>query len=70
MPNRKMIKNAVGASLYSMQIYPPLFFTAVKLDVPFEKWAMMEVSDFDVLPMKWKPIHYLVDCTLYFFTKV
>ncbi len=50
MPKRKEIKNALGSDLYSMQIYPPLFFTAVKLDVPFEKWAMMEVSDFDAIP--------------------
>jgi AraC family transcriptional regulator len=50
MPKRKEIKNTLGANLYSIQIYPPLFFTAVKLDVPFEKWATMEVSDFSAIP--------------------
>jgi AraC family transcriptional regulator len=50
MPRRKEIANNVGTELYSMQIYPPLFFSSFNPDAEFEKWAAIEVKDFDQVP--------------------
>jgi len=50
MPRRKEIKNAVGADLYSMQVYPPMFYANFNINNTFEKWAAIEVSGFDYVP--------------------
>jgi AraC family transcriptional regulator len=50
MPGRKEIKNKSGPELYSMQIYPPLFFNNFSPDTEFEKWAAVEVKSFDNIP--------------------
>ena len=51
MPRRKEIKNILTADLFSMQVYPPAFdFSFSNLNAPFEKWAAVEVSDFDTFP--------------------
>lgn len=50
MPHRKAITNAVGINLYSMQLYAPEFFKQFNPHAPFEKWAAVEVSDFDNIP--------------------
>ena len=50
MPRRKEIKNNIGTELFSMQIYAPLFFDKFDPTSEFEKWATMEVSDFDTVP--------------------
>jgi AraC family transcriptional regulator len=50
MPKRKEINNNVGTELYSMQIYPPLFFDNFNPNSEFEKWATVEVTDFDKVP--------------------
>jgi AraC family transcriptional regulator len=50
MPRRKEITNNIGSELYSMQIYEPLFFNHFDPDKEFEKWAAVEVSDFDTVP--------------------
>lgn len=50
MPNRKAITNAVGAELYSLQIYTPEFFKPFNPTASFEKWAAVEVADFDTIP--------------------
>jgi len=50
MPERKEIHNIMGTNLYSMQIYPPLFFSNFNADRAFEKWAAIEVSDFENMP--------------------
>jgi len=51
MPRRKEITNASGSDLYSLQQYDSSFdFTSFDLQAPFEKWAAVEVSGFDVLP--------------------
>jgi AraC family transcriptional regulator len=51
MPLRNTIKNRVNADFISLQFYP---FDLVKGDfketTPFEKWAVVEVSDFDHVP--------------------
>lgn len=50
MPKRNVIQNNIGTELYSMQIYPPLFFTNFNPNAEFEKWATIEVSDFESIP--------------------
>lgn len=50
MSRRKEIQNNIGTELYSMQIYPPSFFNSFSLDAEFEKWATIEVTDFEQVP--------------------
>ncbi len=50
MPVRNAIENIVGPDLYSVQTYPPLFFERFDVNTNFEKWAAMEVSNFDSIP--------------------
>jgi AraC family transcriptional regulator len=51
MPRRKEITNNLTADLISIQIYPPLFdFTFSNLNIEFEKWAAVEVTNFDSVP--------------------
>ena len=50
MPRRKEIQNNIGTDMYSMQIYPPLFFNNFDPKKEFEKWATIEVTSFDVIP--------------------
>ncbi len=50
MPGRKEIQNSIGLELYSVQIYKPLFFDNFNPNTEFEKWATIEVSDFDTVP--------------------
>ena len=51
MPMRKEIKNSVNANLFSIEIYDrSLDFTDFNLDTEFEKWAAVEVSNFDTIP--------------------
>lgn len=50
MPHRKEIQNALSSDLYSMQVYPPLFFERFNPSAAFEKRAALEVRDFDAVP--------------------
>jgi AraC family transcriptional regulator len=50
MPRRKEIQNCIGTDLYSMQVYDPLHFTTFDPNNLFEKWATIEVTDFDTIP--------------------
>lgn len=50
MPRRKEIAHGVGHELYSVQLYPELFFKNVDPHATFEKWAAMEVSDGSAIP--------------------
>jgi AraC family transcriptional regulator len=56
MPRRKEIQNNIGTELYSMQIYPPLFFENFNPDTAFEKWAVVEVTDFDAIPTEMESV--------------
>jgi AraC family transcriptional regulator len=51
MPRRKEIVRAVGNDLYALQVYPASFdfkiFSPIEV---FEKWATVEVSDYEVIP--------------------
>jgi len=51
MPRRKEIANPVTTNLFSMQVYPVGFnFKQFDINATFEKWAAVEVSDFEVVP--------------------
>ena len=51
MPRRREIKNNLTADLVSMQVYnQPLDFSNFNPHQEFEKWAAVEVSDFDGVP--------------------
>ncbi|MCU0438501.1 MAG: GyrI-like domain-containing protein [Raineya sp.] len=50
MPQRHAITNALSKDLISMQIYPVNYFTDFKPANPFEKWAAVEVADFESVP--------------------
>jgi len=50
MPMRKEIKNIIGNELYSMQAYSQTYFNDFNPNTEFEKWACMEVTDFDSIP--------------------
>jgi AraC family transcriptional regulator len=50
-PRRKEIKNSINSDLYSVEIYPDTkFFKEFNPKIEFEKWAAIEVSDFDSIP--------------------
>lgn len=51
MPRRKEILNKVGADLFSIQIYDrSLIFDNFNDTTEFEKWAAVEVSNYDSIP--------------------
>jgi AraC family transcriptional regulator len=51
MPRRKEIENNISTELISLQAYPPSFdFSFTNLTIPFDKWAAVEVADFDIIP--------------------
>ena len=50
MLHRKEISNNVGTDLYSMQLYTPSFFDNFNPQATFEKWATIEVTDFNDIP--------------------
>jgi AraC family transcriptional regulator len=49
IPRRKEIKN-VDSNLFSLQIYHPNFFKKFDPAAEFEKWALVEVDDFTMIP--------------------
>ena len=50
VPRRREIVNNLTANLISMQVYKPKHFADFKPTNEFEKWATVEVSDFDHVP--------------------
>jgi AraC family transcriptional regulator len=51
MPLRKEIKNKLSSDLFSLQVYPPSFdFKNFNPNASFEKWALVEVTDFNTIP--------------------
>jgi AraC family transcriptional regulator len=51
MQRRKEIRNNVSSDLFSMQVYDPsLDFEKFNSDTLFEKWAAVEVPDFNNIP--------------------
>jgi len=50
MPHRKQIKDNVGVELFSIEVYPEGFFESFDPAKKFEKWAAVEVADFENIP--------------------
>jgi AraC family transcriptional regulator len=51
MSRRKEISNKLTSELISLQVYPRSFnFKDFNPDIEFEKWAAVEVPDFDKVP--------------------
>jgi AraC family transcriptional regulator len=51
MPERKEIKNSVSTDLFNLQVYPDSYsFKQFNYGAEFEKWAAVEVSDFNEIP--------------------
>jgi AraC family transcriptional regulator len=51
MSRRKEISNSLNTNLYSIEIYDRSHdFNDFNLDTEFEKWAAIEVSNFDIIP--------------------
>ncbi|WJS96886.1 GyrI-like domain-containing protein [Flavobacterium johnsoniae] len=50
MPKKKEIKNTINANLYSLEVYPEHYFDNFNPSDNFQKWAAVEVSDFEDLP--------------------
>lgn len=50
MPRREEIRNSLGTDLYSVEVYSPLFWEKFSADTEFEKWAAIEVTDFNAIP--------------------
>ncbi|MDP4203611.1 MAG: GyrI-like domain-containing protein [Bacteroidota bacterium] len=52
MPRRKEISNTLNPDLISMQLFgKPLIEGLFTSDTPFEKWAAIEVSDLNIIPV-------------------
>lgn len=50
MPYRNEIINRIGNDFYSIQNYTTDYFENFTLEKTFEKWAAVQVSDFESLP--------------------
>ena len=51
MPRRKEIRNSLTTDLFSMQVYGESFdFKNFNPGAEFEKWAAIEVADFNTIP--------------------
>ncbi len=50
MPRRKEIANNLSGDLISLQVYDSADFTRFTMETEFEKWALVEVADFDHIP--------------------
>ena len=51
MPKRKQIKHVISNDLYSMQLYDTDYFVHFTPQNTFTKWACVEVSHFENLPL-------------------
>jgi len=50
MLRRNEIQNSICTALYSIEVYPPSYFEHFNPSAEFEKWATVEVVDFDAIP--------------------
>ena len=50
MPRRKEIKNQIGSDLYSLEVFTTGHFNEFDPKEHFEKWAAVEVPDFNDIP--------------------
>lgn len=50
MPRRKEIANNIGSELFSIEVYDPSYFVNFNFNTEFDKWASVEVTDFNSVP--------------------
>ncbi len=50
MPVRNRVPNKLNSHLISMRVYPPNYFESFNPHTEFDKWALMEVEDFENVP--------------------
>jgi AraC family transcriptional regulator len=50
MPKRFEIKNTVSPDIFCLKTYPRDYFTNFSPSTTFEKWALMEVNDHNLIP--------------------
>ncbi|PXY43378.1 GyrI-like domain-containing protein [Flavobacterium hydrophilum] len=50
MPQRKEIKNSIDSNLYSLEVFSVGYFNHFDAKNTFQKWAAIEVSDFNEIP--------------------
>lgn len=50
MHRRKEVRNNKGTELYSMQVYDRSYFSSFDPNKEFEKWAAIEVTNFNTVP--------------------
>jgi len=50
MTRRGQIKNKTGPELYSIRVYDPVYFNNINPEIEFDKWAAIEVTEFDKIP--------------------
>ena len=55
MPLCKEIRNNITKDLFSMQLYKPKHFADFSPTNEFEKWAAIEVTDFEYVPSDLEP---------------
>lgn len=51
MPRRNEIANNISNDVFSIAIYEPMYFEDFKPANKFEKWAAIEVTDFQFVPV-------------------
>ncbi len=56
MPRRKEIHNNIDSNLYSIEVYGSSYFDNYDPNTEFEKWAGVEVTDFETIPMEMETI--------------
>lgn len=56
MPKKKEIKNVINANLYSLEVYPHHYFDNFDPKIEFQKWATVEVSDYNDVPSEMKTL--------------
>lgn len=50
MPRQRQINNIIGMELYSIEVYEKLYFDNFNPKREFDKWAAVEVMNFDRVP--------------------
>lgn len=50
MPVRRMINNNIGTELFSIEVYSDNYFDNFNPETEFDKWAAIEVTDFNAVP--------------------
>ncbi|WP_264536725.1 GyrI-like domain-containing protein [Flavobacterium sp. N1736] len=56
MPRRKEIKNPINTDLYSLEVFPVGHFDNFDPGNSFQKWAAVEVLDFNEVPSQMKTL--------------